>query len=284
MLGKLASALQKLFTKTDTAHFFDDLEDTLIEADLGAVFAATLRQKLEKSRVRSMDDTLDMLKKELLSLFPVNTLPFTPHQLNFFLFLGVNGVGKTTSLAKLAHYIKQKKITQNIVCACGDTFRAAAVEQLTIHSERVGFRIVKSSQGSDPGAVIHDTITSAMSHKEELILADTAGRMHNKTELVNELKKIDKIISSRIDPRYYQRILVIDATTGQNGIRQAELFHQAVNLTGVILTKYDSSAKAGAIISIVKNLGIPIYFVGTGETMQDLHPFVANDFIQGLLS
>lgn len=282
-MAKLGKALRLLFHGKKTEQLYDELEDILLEGDIGPVIATHLRNLLEKKGVRDEEDAIALLKSELRGYLQTAELPVDGKNLHLVLFLGVNGVGKTTSLAKMAYYFKHQKNLQKIVCACGDTFRAAATEQLSIHGERVGFRVVKSMQGADPGAVIYDAISSAITQQDQLILADTAGRMHNRSELVNELKKIDKIIRARVDAQAYHRVLVLDATTGQNGVHQAEIFHEAVQLSGVIITKYDSGSKAGSLVSIGKNMKLPIYFVGTGEAMTDFQPFSVDTYLDNLL-
>ena len=197
-------------------------------------------------------------------------------KLNVYLILGVNGVGKTTSIAKMASYYGKKGY--KVVMAAADTFRAAAIDQLDLHAQRTGTRIVRQENGSDPGAVVYDAISSALAKGDDLILCDTAGRMHNKENLVKELQKIDKIIRNRIEPDCYKKILVVDATTGQNSISQAQIFNDAVGLDALILTKYDSASKAGALVQI----GIPIAFVGTGEHYEDIHVFDKDEFLTGL--
>ncbi|MGL4524374.1 MAG: signal recognition particle-docking protein FtsY [Spirochaetia bacterium] len=280
----IGKALRTLFQLKHHLSLYDEIEDILVSGDLGGNLAMQLRDILESAHVKNYEDALVIIEKEVINY--LITIPFnlTQKKPNLILFLGVNGVGKTTSIAKMAHYLKTQKIAKNIVCACGDTFRAAASEQLSIHAQRVGFRVVKSTHGADPAAVIFDSINSAISQKDDLILADTAGRMHNKNELVNELKKIDKVIRSKIEDSCYQRILVIDSTTGQNGFRQAEIFHQAMQISGIIVSKYDSGAKAGAIVSIAKDLKIPIFFMGTGEKMEDFDPFSPKKFLDNLFS
>ena len=202
--------------------------------------------------------------------------------LNVFMILGVNGVGKTTSIAKMAKWYTKKG--EKVLLAAADTFRAAAVDQLDIHAERLGMRIVKQKMGSDPGAVVYDAVTSAIAQGDDLVLADTAGRMHNKENLMRELQKMDKIVKGRgVKEENYKKFIVIDATTGQNGLSQAMLFNQAVKLDGVILTKYDSAAKGGALVQIGKNLGIPIAFVGTGEGYDDIHPFDKEEYLNALI-
>lgn len=282
-MSKLGQALRLLFRSKKTEQLYDELEDVLLEGDIGPAIAMQLRDLLEKKGIHDEESAIQLLKDELRQYVRAAELLLSQKNPNLILFLGVNGVGKTTSLAKTAYYFKHQKKVDKIVCACGDTFRAAATEQLAVHGQHVGFRVVKSAQGADPGAVVFDAISSALTQHGELILADTAGRMHNRTELVNELKKIDKIIRSRIEPEAYHRVLVIDATTGQNGVRQAEIFHEAVQLSGVIMTKHDSGSKAGSLVSIGKNLGLPIYFVGTGESMTDFTPFSVDEYLRILL-
>ena len=198
------------------------------------------------------------------------------------MILGFNGVGKTTTIAKMSKYFKEKGLS--VVMAAGDPFRAAAVDQLDIHAERLGMRIVKQQMGSDPGAVIFDAITSAEAHHDDLILADTAGRMHNKENLMKELKKMDKVIHAKgIEEGRYKKFLVIDSTTGQNGVSQAHLFNEAVHLDGIILTKYDSAAKGGALIQIGRTLGLPVVFVCVGEGYDDIRRFDKDSFLNSLL-
>ncbi|MFA7189852.1 MAG: signal recognition particle-docking protein FtsY, partial [Sphaerochaetaceae bacterium] len=200
-----------------------------------------------------------------------------PGKLNAFLVLGVNGVGKTTTIGKLASYYKNKGL--KVVLAAGDTFRAAAIDQIAIHAQRTGARLVHQNPGSDPGAVIFDALSSAASQKEDIVLCDTAGRMHNKENLLKELIKIDKIIKTKVENDCYKKLLVVDATTGQNTISQAKIFSEAIGIDALILTKYDSSSKAGSLVQI----GIPIAFVGTGESYSDIQPFDKEEFISSLL-
>lgn len=284
---KLGEKLKNLFTsrKIDEA-FFEELEDTLIEGDLGAKLTDEIIEVLRKeARDRRIEDAreLQLLMKELLSRYLTTLEPEIPEgEQTVFLMLGVNGVGKTTTIAKLARYYTKKG--EKVLLAAADTFRAAAVDQLDIHAERLGMRIVKQKMGSDPGAVVFDAITSAVAHNDSLILADTAGRMHNKENLLKELKKIDKVVRAKgIKEENYYRFLVIDATTGQNGVSQALLFNEAVPLSGVILTKYDSLAKGGALVQIGKLLELPIVFVCTGEGYEDIRPFNKDEFLSSLV-
>jgi len=266
---------------------FEELEDLLIESDIGvqATMAITdrLRERSQKERVSSHDELTELLRQELLTMVRSQTIELDPGRLNVILLLGVNGVGKTTTLAKLATYFRNSGQAQGIVMAAGDTFRAAAVEQLTIHAERLGVRIVSQRGGADPGAVIYDAVESARNRGEQLVLADTAGRMHTRSNLIAELSKIDKIVSGRAPDAAYRRLLVIDATTGQNGLRQAETFSEAVDLSGIILAKYDSTAKGGILVPIARELGIPASFVGTGESYSDLSVFDPDTYVRELL-
>ena len=287
MFNKFREKLKGLFSsrKIDES-FFEELEDTLIEGDLGARLTDEIIEKLRKEAREEKAKTVEELQvimKDLLSPYVVTAdAALAEGGLNVFLVLGVNGVGKTTSIAKMASYYTDRG--KKVLLAAADTFRAAAVDQLDIHAKRLGMRIVKQSNGSDPGAVVYDALTSALAHGDDLILADTAGRMHNKENLMKELQKIDKIISSRgIAPERYKKLLVIDATTGQNGLSQAMLFNSAVRLDGMILTKYDSAAKGGALVQIGQQLGLPILFVGTGEKYSDIHPFDKEEFLNALV-
>jgi len=266
---------------------FEELEDTLIEADIGARSAMEivddLRETSRSERASSRDELLEILRRELVALVREHEFRLDPDALNVVLVLGVNGVGKTTTIAKLAAYFRETGQADSICLAAGDTFRAAAVEQLSIHAERLGVRIVKQTTGSDSGAVIFDAIQSAQTRGDRLVLADTAGRMHTRKNLVEELSKIDRIVSTRAPGANYRRLLVIDATTGQNGLQQAEVFSQAVGIDGVVLAKYDSTAKGGILVPISRQLGIPAAFIGTGERYTDLRRFRADDYVKDLL-
>ena len=196
--------------------------------------------------------------------------------------LGVNGVGKTTSVAKLANYFKNKGL-ENLVLASADTYRAAAIEQLAMHGEKIGVRVVSHQHGSDPSAVVFDAAEAVASKGPGLVIADTAGRLHNKENLVRELQKIDRICRSKADEGCYKKILVIDATTGQNALRQAEVFNDAVGLDAVIMTKYDSTAKGGVAITIGRELSLPIAYVCTGEKYPDIEKFNPESYINDFL-
>ena len=284
---KFGEKLKNLFTtrKIDEA-FFEDLEDTLIEGDLGARLTdeviEALRKKVKEDKVTDPKELQGMMK-ELLAPYLTELDPVIEKgEQTVFLMLGVNGVGKTTTIAKIAKRYTKKG--DKVLLAAADTFRAAAVDQLEIHADRLGLRIVKSKMGSDPGAVIFDALTSASAHGDDLVLCDTAGRMHNKENLLKELKKIDKVVRAKgVKEENYYRFLVIDATTGQNGLSQAMLFNDAVPLNGIILTKYDSLAKGGALVQIGKLLDLPIVFVCTGEGYDDIRPFDKDEFLNSLV-
>lgn len=284
---KLGEKLKNLFSgaKIDD-EFFDNLEDTLIEGDLGAKLTSLvsdeLKKKVKEEKITDPSLLQQEMKKILSPYISSLNVDIPKDELSLFLMLGVNGVGKTTTIAKLSSYYSRKG--NKVLLAAADTFRAAAVEQIDIHAERLNMRIVKSRTGADPGSVIFDAITSASSHGENLILADTAGRMHNKENLLKELQKIDKIIRARgIKEENYHRFLVIDATTGQNGLSQAHLFNEAVPVSGIILTKYDSLAKGGALLQIGRELSIPVAFICNGEKYDDIAPFDKEEFLNQLV-
>jgi fused signal recognition particle receptor len=268
-------------------EFYEELEDTLIEGDLGASTAvavvAELKEYAKRNRLQTREDLRDGLKAVLRKYVKTATVEPDRGRLNFLLVLGVNGVGKTTTIAKLAHRFKKVLGADRVLLSAGDTFRAAAIDQLKLHGERLGLRVVSQDSGADPGAVMYDSIETARARGAELVLADTAGRMHNKANLVRELQKVDKVIKGRIGDGTYRTLLVIDATTGQNGRQQAEIFHEAIGVDSIALTKYDSTAKGGIVVSISRDLGIPFSFVGTGEKMDDLSPFDAEEYLDGLL-
>ena len=285
-MAKLSFAdnLKRLFrmnNKTDES-FFEELTDTLIEGDIGAKTAFQIVETLEKEcKNQGISDHEQMLDSLIHLLSPyareINLLPETG-KVSIYLLLGVNGVGKTTSAAKMAVWFR-KKMTDTVILAAADTFRAAAIEQLKYHGERTGVRVVAHQNGSDPGAVIFDAADSVRAQGGGLVIADTAGRLHNKDNLVRELQKIDRIAESKADPLCYRKILVLDATTGQNGMRQAEVFHEAVGVDAIILTKYDSTARGGIAISVGKELGLPVAFIGIGEKYDDFMPFSSEVYL-----
>lgn len=284
----LSARLRQVFgIGTADESFFEELEDSLVEADLGGTVAMEVSQQL---RLRARKERLDgdralrqALHDILLQYVTTVDLSPDPARMNVYLVLGVNGVGKTTTIAKLAHHFETDCGVSGTVLAAGDTFRAAAVEQLAVHAQRLGVRIVRQAQGADPGAVIYDALQSASNRGERIVLADTAGRMHNKANLIAELQKIDRIVVGRAADCSYRRLLVIDATTGQNGLRQAETFHEAVGVDAAVLTKYDSTAKGGIVVPICKTLGIPFGYISDGERYGDIRRFDARAYIDDLV-
>ena len=266
--------------------FFEKLEDILIEADVGAATTVSISDELQDivrtRRLKQNDEILLALKEILLSSIIAKPILIDDESLNIFIVLGVNGVGKTTSIAKLAtYYSKIKKI--ETILAAADTFRAAAIDQLKFHGEKIDIPVIAHQHGSDPASVVYDAIESALAKNKKLVIADTAGRMHTKSNLIGELQKIVRVSQKFNKPISIKKILVLDATTGQNGFAQATVFHEAVGIDAIILSKYDSLAKGGTIISIGKQLSIPVAFVGIGEKYEDLVPFDKEDFINRLV-
>ena len=283
-LGNLLKSIFK--TRTIDEGAFEDIEDALIEGDVGPAAAVAIVDELRSVAKKEKIADFETLKEALWKILDsrIKEYDFKLNDgVNLFLFLGVNGVGKTTSIAKLGKYI-QDNTDKKVVFAAGDTFRAAAIEQIALHGERLGIRVVNQQNGSDPGAVIFDAIDSVKAKGEDVILADTAGRMHNKSNLIKELQKIDKIILNKLPKENYKKFIVIDATTGQNGLSQVEIFNEALALDGIILSKYDSAAKGGILLSISGKLGIPVAFVGTGEKYGDFAPFNKKSYLEGLLA
>lgn len=286
MKKSFGERIKSLFSKqTQNDDFFDELTDLLVEGDLGAKtsyeIADLLEKECKKEKLSSQEEILAKLKSLLLqNVKSVNLEPQKGKQ-NVWMVLGVNGVGKTTSVAKLAKWFSEKG--ENVVLASADTFRAAAIEQLSMHGEKIGVRVVSHQHGSDPSAVVYDAADALRAKGSGLVLADTAGRLHNKENLVRELQKIDKTCRSKADEGCYKKIIVIDCTTGQNALRQAEVFNDAVGLDAVIMTKYDSTAKGGCAVTIGKELNLPVAFVCTGEKYDDIQIFDAKKYIDDFL-
>lgn len=260
----------------------DDIEDTLISADLGVNYAAELVDNLRAKKTAKPSELKDYLKEEFkktLSDAGSTELNYKDGELNIYFIAGVNGAGKTTLIAKMAYRFKQEG--KKVLIAAGDTFRAAAEEQLNIWSERAGADIVRRDK-ADPASVVYEAIQKAKVENYDVILVDTAGRLQNKFNLMEELKKIKTVIDKQAPNALRESILVIDANTGQNGLQQAKIFAQAVNLTSVALTKLDGSAKGAIIIAIAKEMNLPVKLVGVGEKMEDLKAFAPEDFINAL--
>lgn len=288
MKESFGAKLKSLFSgkKSINEGFYDDLTDLLVEGDIGAKAAYLLVEELENvcSKEKITDENQIILKLKELLLRDVKKLSLTPEKdkVNVWMVLGVNGVGKTTSVAKLANLFKARG-WENLVLASSDTFRAAAIEQLAMHGDKIGVRVVSHQHGSDPSAVVFDAAQAIRAKGNGLVIADTAGRLHNKENLVRELQKIDKTCASKADPGCYKKILVIDATTGQNALRQAEVFNEAVGLDALIMTKYDSTAKGGVAFTIGKELGLPVSFICTGEKYPDIQEFNPEEYINEFL-
>lgn len=285
---KLGNALKQLFgIPLINESFWEDLEDTLIEGDVGPKIAlelvATTKKVCQSKGIADGNQAKEIFKLELNKIFSSIKPVYCKDdaELSVVLLLGVNGVGKTTSAAKLAHWYNKKFPDRRIILAAGDTFRAAAIEQLSIHSQRLGLRIIAQQHGADPGAVIFDALQAAKSSGTHLVIADTAGRMHTKQNLIKELSKIEKIISNATQS--VVKYLVVDATTGTNALHQAETFHEAINIDSLILTKFDSSAKGGILITIAQELKLIPAFIGTGEHYEDFYGFSVDDFLRKLL-
>ncbi|MDR0858719.1 MAG: signal recognition particle-docking protein FtsY [Oscillospiraceae bacterium] len=268
-------------------EFFDDLEERLILSDAGADFAARVVEELReivKSRgLRGAEEIKTELAKLIAAAFPEAPSPLTAdhYSLSIVLFVGVNGVGKTTTIGKLA--AKYAAEGKRVMLAAGDTFRAAAADQLEIWAERANCGIVRGKEGGDPAAVIYDAIAAAKARNCDVVICDTAGRLHNKSNLMRELEKIDRVITREAPDASRQTLLVIDAVTGQNGLFQAKEFSKTSAVTGVVLTKLDGTAKGGIVIAIAEQLGIPVVYVGTGEKQEDLIEFDAEDFANAIL-
>ena len=272
------------FDKLDD-EFYDQLEEALILADMGVESAtdavAKLRKKVKERLLTRADEVKDALRAILAEKLEVGdaalNLSTTP---SIVLFIGVNGVGKTTSIGKLAAQLKAegKKV---LLCA-GDTFRAAAADQLEIWADRAGVDIIRQNEGADPGSVLFDALQAAKARGVDVVLGDTAGRLHNKQNLMNELAKLRKIIARECPDSVCETLLVLDATTGQNGLVQARTFKETAGLTGIILTKLDGTAKGGIVVAIAQELQVPVKFVGVGEGINDLKPFDAKEFTADL--
>ena len=266
---------------------WDDLEEALVRADVG-VNAATvmldeLKGRVKREGIDTPDELLEALKADLKKSLAVadRSLRFEPGAPNVWLFVGVNGVGKTTTIGKVG--AQQTSEGRTVIMAAGDTFRAAAAEQLELWSKRAGAQLVRGNEGGDPGAVVFDAIERAAARSVDLVLADTAGRLHTKVNLMEELKKVRRV-AEKAAGRVTEVLLVIDATTGQNGLTQAKLFAEAVDVTGIVLTKLDGTAKGGIALAIQTDLGIPIKLVGLGETAADLIAFDPDEFIEALFN
>ena len=266
--------------------FYDELEESLILADLGATVAhdavKKLRDVVYQKSIQRGDDVKQALRDILIEKLNVgDTALDLSTQPSVVLVIGVNGVGKTTSIGKIAHSLKGEG--KRVLLCAADTFRAAAADQLEIWANRADCEIVRSVEGADPGAVLFDSLAAANARGVDVVLCDTAGRLHNKVNLMNELSKLRKIIDRETPDAAKETLLVLDATTGQNGLQQAKVFRETAGLTGIILTKLDGTAKGGICVAIAQELGVPVKFVGLGEGIDDLKPFDAEEYVKALI-
>lgn len=284
----MASSLNSVFSGFSEIDddFYDELEEALILADIGVSTSTKavdeLRQEIRRRGIKNTEDAKQALRTVLAKMMDVG-----PTELNLttkpsvILVIGVNGVGKTTTIGKLANLLRKdgKKV---LLCAA-DTFRAAAADQLEIWAQRSGVQIVRQNEGADPAAVVYDAISAAKSRGSDVIICDTAGRLHNKQNLMNELNKISRILNREMPEASQEIILVLDGTTGQNGLIQAREFSKIAGVTGMIVTKLDGTAKGGIVIAVADTLGIPVKYIGVGEQMEDLMPFDAESFTSALI-
>ena len=284
-LKKITTNLFGGFTEADEA-FFEELEETLILADLGMNTAMEaveqLRQRVRKEKLADQESVRAALRDILVDMISVeNTELDLSTQPSVVLFIGVNGVGKTTSIGKLGNQLKSEG--KRVLFCAADTFRAAAADQLQIWSERAGGELVRQHEGADPGAVLFDALQAAKARNVDVVLCDTAGRLHNKSNLMAELSKLSKIIDRECPGAARETLLVLDATTGQNGLIQAKQFKEAAGLTGIVLTKLDGTAKGGIVIAIAKELSVPVKLAGVGEGINDLRPFDARSYVEAII-
>ncbi len=290
-MGKLKSVFDQAGGDDfELDDIIDDIEELLIKADVGLDIAVEITDKLRKQKhqLKTQDEILAFLKNEFAQILApfadANLLSFTLDELNIYLVVGVNGAGKTTFIGKLAHLFMQAG--QRVVIGAGDTFRAAATEQLEIWADRAGALFIGGKPNADPASVIYDALKVARDEEATVLLLDTAGRLQNKHNLMEELRKIKKVIDKEMEQgsSHLESLLVLDATTGQNALKQAEVFRECVDLTGVVLTKLDGSAKGGVILSIAKEFKLPVKMVGVGEGIDDLKPFEPTEYLDALFN
>lgn len=285
--NSLSSALDgmlSVFTKIDD-ELFEELEEILIMSDISVSTAekicTELRAEVKAARTENPEDIKGMLREIITGMLADGQNIKTDTKPSIIVMIGVNGAGKTTTIGKMA--LRYKKEGKSVILGAADTFRAAAIEQLEVWSERAGVPMIKQKEGSDPAAVVFDTISAAKARGCDLIICDTAGRLHNKKGLMDELNKISRIIDRELPDADRETLLVIDATTGQNAMNQAKEFAAAAGITGIVLTKLDGTAKGGMVLSIKEELGIPVKMVGVGEGIDDLIPFSAEEFAEGII-
>jgi len=287
-VGKVDDLLHR-YKKIDET-FFEELEEILISADVGVntvmELVDDLRTEVKKQKIEEPQQLKPLLSEKLVGLLHNQQaqigLNIQEDRLNIIMFVGVNGVGKTTTIGKMAHMFKQQG--KKVVLAAGDTFRAGAIEQLEVWGQRVGVEVIKHQAGADPAAVIYDAISAARSRGADILLCDTAGRLQNKVNLMEELNKVYRVISREVPDGPHETLLVLDATTGQNAMSQARAFGEVTKVSGIVLTKLDGTAKGGIVIAIAGELNTPVKYVGLGEKMDDLQPFDAEQFVHALFA
>lgn len=271
--------------------FFEELEEILLQADVGfetvMELMDALRFEVQRKNMKDTAGIQSVISEKLVEIYESgeessNELNMQVDGLTVILFVGVNGVGKTTTIGKLANRLKSEG--KSVLLAAGDTFRAGAIEQLQVWGDRVGVEVIKQSEGSDPAAVMYDAVRAAKSRGVDVLICDTAGRLQNKVNLMNELEKVHRVISREIPNAPHEVLLALDATTGQNALIQAQTFKEATNVTGIVLTKLDGTAKGGIVLAIRNKLHIPVKFVGLGEKMDDLQPFDTEKYVYGLFA
>lgn len=289
-LGKTRSALMggiesvmRSFVKIDE-DFLEELEEILITSDVGVGASEEiideLRERIRDDRIKTRDDTMAALRDIISGMIGESEPLHLDTKPSVILVIGVNGAGKTTSVGKISARLKAEG--KRVVVAAADTFRAAAIDQLAVWCDRAGVELVKQSEGSDPAAVVYDAANYARAKGADVLIVDTAGRLHNKKNLMNELAKINRVIDRELPGASRENLLVLDATTGQNAIIQAKEFGEAANITGLVLNKLDGTAKGGIVLSIRRELGLPVKFIGVGEKIDDMQPFDAEEFIDAL--
>ena len=284
--ASLADKIGSLFksSKKIDEDFFDELEETLITADLGAETAIEicdrLREQAKREKLSESDEVLAAMKQIIAGMISGDNSLDLSKKPAVITMIGVNGAGKTTTVGKLASNLKAQG--KKVLVAAADVFRAAAIEQLAVWTERAGVDIIRREEGSDPAAVVYDACSKCVAENYDILIIDTAGRLHNKKNLMDELRKIDRIITQKLPEASRETLLVLDATTGQNAVNQARLFNETSEITGIVLTKLDGTAKGGIIIPIRNELNIPVKLVGVGEKLDDLQPFVPEDYAEAL--
>ena len=287
-LGFMSRLNNLLVTKNIDEEFFERLEEILLQSDVGVATSLDLveriRDKVKKEKIQDGEEIKEILKKEIAAILGSQTesIRIQPQGITVIMVVGVNGVGKTTTIGKLAHSFRQEG--KKVMLAAGDTFRAAAAEQLGIWAERTGAAIIKHQEGADPAAVSYDALQAARSRRMDVLLIDTAGRLHSRKNLMDELNKIYRVIQREMPGAPHEVLLVIDATTGQNALAQARLFQEAAGVTGIVLTKLDGTAKGGIVIAISDQLKIPVKYIGLGEGVDDLKAFQPREFVEVLFA